>query len=129
MLAAIALYDKLLKQYQGQSIEDEALFNQAKLLVAEQQYEMAVTNLLKIISIDPEGILTDNSYYLLGEIYKNNIKDFEKASEYYQKIIFEKPSSIYLVDARQKYREIRGDNINKSSSSIIFYPKTTYVYL
>ena len=109
--AAIILYDKLLKQYQGQSIEDEALFNQAKLLVAEQQYEMAVTNLLKIISIDPEGILTDNSYYLLGEIYKNNIKDFEKASEYYQKIIFEKPSSIYLVDARQKYREIRGDNI------------------
>ncbi len=105
------MYDKLLKQYQGQSIEDEALFNQAKLLVTEQQYEMAVTNLLKIISIDPEGILTDNSYYLLGEIYKNNIKDFEKASEYYQKIIFEKPSSIYLVDARQKYREIRGDNI------------------
>ena len=109
--SAISLYDKLLKQYQGQSIEDEALFNQAKLLVAEQQYEMAVTNLLKIISIDPEGILTDNSYYLLGEIYKNNIKDFEKASEYYQKIIFEKPSSIYLVGARQKYRELRGDNI------------------
>ena len=111
-IESIALYDRLLKQYQGQSIEDEALFNQAKLFVAEQQYEMAVTNLLKIISIDPEGILTDNSYYLLGEIYKNNIKDFEKASEYYQKIIFEKPSSIYLVDARQKYREIRGDNIN-----------------
>ena len=111
-IESIALYDRLLKQYQGQSIEDEALFNQAKLFVAEQQYEMAVTNLLKIISIDPEGILTDNSYYLLGEIYKNNIKDFEKASEYYQKIIFEKPSSIYLIDARQKYREIRGDNIN-----------------
>ena len=112
MLRSISLYDRILKKYQGQSIEDEALFNQAKLFVAEQQYELAVTNLLKIISIDPEGILTDNSYYLLGEIYKNNIKDFEKASEYYQKIIFEKPSSIYLVDARQKYREIRGDNIN-----------------
>ena len=108
---AITLYSKILKKHQGQSIEDEALFNQAKLFVAEQRYELAVTNLLKIISIDPEGILTDNSYYLLGEIYKNNIKDFEKASEYYQKIIFEKPSSIYLVDARQKYRELRGDNI------------------
>jgi len=109
--AAITLYSNILKKHQGQSIEDEALFNQAKLFVAEQQYELAVTNLLKIISIDPEGILTDNSYYLLGEIYKNNIKDFEKASEYYQKIIFEKPSSIYLVGARQKYRELRGDNI------------------
>jgi hypothetical protein len=28
---------KILKKHQGQSIEDEALFNQAKLFVAEQR--------------------------------------------------------------------------------------------
>ena len=46
------------------------------------------------------------------ELYKNNLNDSEKASEYYQKIIFEHPSSIYLVDARKKFRELRGDTIN-----------------
>ena len=109
---AIAIYSTLAQKYQGQNIEDDVLFNQAALYLKESQYENTISNLLKIISIDAEGILVDDSYYLLAEVYKNKIKDTEKASEYYQKIIFEKPSSIYLVDARKKYREIRGDIIN-----------------
>ena len=109
---AIAIYSAMAQKYQGQNIEDEVLFNQAALYLKENQYENTISNLLKIISINAEGILVDDSYYLLAEVYKNKIKDTEKASEYYQKIIFEKPSSIYLVDARKKYREIRGDIIN-----------------
>ena len=109
---AIAIYSTLAQKYQGQNIEDDVLFNQAALYLKESQYENTISNLLKIISIDAEGILVDDSYYLLAEVYKKKIKDTEKASEYYQKIIFEKPSSIYLVDARKKYREIRGDIIN-----------------
>ncbi len=109
---AIAIYSTLAQKYQGQNIEDDVLFNQAALYLKESQYEKTISNLLKIISIDAEGILVDDSYYLLAEVYKNKIKDTEKASEYYQKIIFEKPSSIYLVDARKKFREIRGDIIN-----------------
>ena len=109
---AIAIYSAMAQKYQGQNIEDDVLFNQAALYLKENQYENTISNLLKIISINAEGILVDDSYYLLAEVYKNKIKDTEKASEYYQKIIFEKPSSIYLVDARKKYREIRGDIIN-----------------
>ncbi len=109
---AISTYSTLLKKYQGQDIEDEALFNQAKLFIEERNYEKAIANLLRIISINPEGLLVDNSYYLLAEVYNNNIKDLEKASEYYQKIIFEKASSIYLVEARKKYRKLRGDRVN-----------------
>ena len=111
-IEAIVIYSALAQKYQGQNIEDEVLFNQAALYLKENQYENTISNLLKIISINAEGILVDDSYYLLAEVYKNKIKDTEKASEYYQKIIFEKPSSIYLVDARKKYREIRGDIIN-----------------
>ena len=109
---AIAIYTNILKKYQGQEIEDETLYSQAKLFIKELQYENAISNLLKIISIDKEGVLVDDAYYLLAEIYKNYIKNSEKASEYYQKIIFEKASSIYLVDARKKYRELRGDTVN-----------------
>ena len=36
----------------------------------------------------------------------------QRAKEYYQKIVFEYPSSIYLVDARKKFRMLRGDDIN-----------------
>ena len=72
---------------------------------------MAIANYEKIIAIDALGILVDDVYYSLAEMYNNVLDDSEKASSYYQKIIFEYPSSIYLVDARKKYRKLRGDNI------------------
>ena len=84
----------------------------AKLYTTTFQYNEAVSVLQQIISLDKAGVYVDDAYYLLAEIYKNNLKDPEKASEYYQKIIFEQASSIYLVDARKKFRLLRGDLIN-----------------
>ncbi|WP_232457022.1 tetratricopeptide repeat protein [Polaribacter sp. SA4-12] len=99
------------KDYKGQPIEDEALFKQAQLFIKQNQFEAAIVNFEKVISLNPEGILIDDAYYELAELYKNHLKNPEKASEYYQKIIFDYSSSIYLVDARKKYRKIRGDKV------------------
>ncbi len=108
---AITLLTDVLKEYKGQSIEDEALFKQADLFLRLKKYEEAISNYLKITEMDPQGILVDDAYYKLGELYKNMLNNPEKASEYYQKIIFDYPSSIYLVDARKKFRKLRGDTI------------------
>ena len=110
-IAIDSLHSVLIK-FKGQQIEDEALYKQAILFKKTLQFEKAITNYVKIIALDPEGILVDDSLYQLAELYKNQLNNSEKASEYYQKIIFEHPSSIYLVDARKKYRLLRGDTIN-----------------
>ncbi len=99
------------KKFKGQPIEDEALFKQAKLLIKQNNFDAAIINLEKVITLNPEGILIDDAYYELAELYKNHLKNTEKASEYYQKIIFDYSSSIFLVDARKKYRRIRGDKV------------------
>ncbi|MDG2194525.1 MAG: hypothetical protein P8K77_06715, partial [Polaribacter sp.] len=70
-----------------------------------------ITNFKKVIALNPEGVLIDDAYYELAELFNNYLKKPEKASEYYQKIIFDRPTSIYLVAARKKYRELRGDSI------------------
>lgn len=106
---AATILSTVIKEYQGQNIEDEALLELAKLYRSNNQFQEAVACLSKIVDIDKTGVFVDDSYYLLAEIYKENLKDLEKASEYYQKIIFEQSSSIYLVDARKKFRQIRGD--------------------
>jgi len=99
------------KKFKGQPIEDEALLKQAKLLIKQNNFDAAIINLEKVITLKPEGILIDDAYYELAELYKNHLKNTEKASEYYQKIIFDYSSSIFLVDARKKYRRIRGDKV------------------
>jgi len=109
---AIDTLEVVLKNYKGHPIEDETLFKQAKLFEKITNFQNAESNYLQIIKINNEDILADDAHYYLAELYLNNLNNIEKAKEYYQKIIFEYPSSIYLVDARKKFRKLRGDQIN-----------------
>lgn len=102
----------VLKQYKGHPIEDEALFKQAQLFEKINQFTNAENNYLQVIILNKDDILADDAHYYLGELYLNKLNDVEKAKEYYQKIIFNYPSSIYVVDARKKFRKLRGDEVN-----------------
>lgn len=96
----------------GEVIYDDALFLQAKIFIKQKKYEEAILSLAEIIAADNQGFLTDDVYYIMAEMFNYNLNNPEKAKEYYQKIIFEQPSSIYLVDARNKFRKLRGEIIN-----------------
>ena len=95
----------------GEVIYDDVLFFEAKLFIKQKKYDDAIASFSKIIAADNQGIYADDVYYEMAELYNNQLNNPEKASEYYQKIIFDYSSSIYLVDARKKYRKLRGDDI------------------
>ena len=109
---AIDSLSSVLKMYKGHPIEDEALYKQAALFEKTKKYNFAEDNYHKIIALQADGILVDNTYFKLGLLYENHLDDIEKAQEMYQKIIFDFPSSIFLVDARKRFRILRGDIIN-----------------
>jgi len=109
---AIDTLNVLLKKFKGRSIEDEALFKQAELFTKIKKYDLAENNYLRLVELQKDGILADNAYFKLAQLYENKLNNVEKAKELYQKIIFEFPSSVFLVDARKQYRTLRGDNVN-----------------
>ena len=109
---AIDILYKVLENHSGEEIEDLALFKQASLFQELGQFEKSEANYLMIIQAHESSILLDNTYFRLGELYEKNLNFPDKAKEMYQKIIFEHPSSIYLVDARKRFRKLRGDTIN-----------------
>ncbi|OSY88916.1 hypothetical protein WH52_04430 [Tenacibaculum holothuriorum] len=108
---AITVIEDVIANYKGQSIEDDMLFKQATLYERKKMYDEALLVYAKVLAVDEKGILVDDVYYKVAELYNNKLNNTEKAKEYYQKIIFDHPNSIYLVDARKKYRKLRGDNI------------------
>lgn len=109
---AVDTLQVILNNYKGHPIEDETLFKQAQLFEKINQFESAEKNYLQIIAINKDDILADDAHYYLAELYLNKLQNLEKAKEFYQKIIFEYPSSIFLVDARNKFRNLRGDLLN-----------------
>ena len=92
-------------------IYSDVLFLQAKLLLKQKKYEEAIATLSHIIRGDSQFFLADTIYFMIAETYYNDLKNTSKAQEYYQKIIFEYPGSIYVIDAREKYRSVRGDQL------------------
>ena len=109
---AIDSLQTILEKFKGGAIENQALYKQAELYIKIKKYDLAENNYLKIIAFDKAGILVDNCYFKLGELYKNKLNDIDKAKEMYQKIIFEFPNSIFIVEARKEFRKLRGDVIN-----------------
>ena len=109
---AIDTLQTILKEFKQHPIEDETLFKQAKLFEELHKYKNAENNYLQIIALKDDDILVDDAYYYLAELYLNKLNNIEKARTYFQRIIFEYPSSIYLVAARKKFRTLRGDQIN-----------------
>jgi tetratricopeptide (TPR) repeat protein len=106
---AIDTLQTILNEFKGHPIEDEALFKQAQLFEKINEFEKAESNYIQIIAIKSDDILVDDAHYYLAELYLNKFNNTEKAKTYYKKIIFEYPSSIYLVAARKKFRTLRGD--------------------
>ncbi len=109
---AIELLNQILTEHKGESIEDEALLKQAKLFEKKKQYDNAVINYQSIITNYGEEILADDALYFLAELYNNQLSEPEKAKDLYEQIIFKHEDSIYSVEARKKFRMLRGDAIN-----------------
>ncbi|MFT6798816.1 MAG: tetratricopeptide (TPR) repeat protein [Nonlabens sp.] len=111
---AITLYDQLLLDHKGDPIEDEALLNQAQLYEVEGSFENARDNYQVIIDNYGDGILADDAYYRLGLLYQEQLAAPQKAKALFEKIIFNHADSIHFVDARRRYRRLRGDENEKA---------------
>lgn len=108
---AIDTLTQILKNHKGHPVEDEALFKQAELYEIIEQYEAASQNYLSILALDENDILKDDATFFLAELYDTYLDKPNEAKIYYEKIILEHPSSIYLVPARKRFRQLRGDII------------------
>ena len=109
---SITVLDKILADHKTEPIMAQALFKQAQLFTLKGQFAKAQANYESIIDNYREDILIDDAYYMLAELNENQLKNPEKAKTLYEKIIFNHADSIYFVEARRRYRALRGDVIN-----------------
>ncbi|WP_215907137.1 tetratricopeptide repeat protein [Kordia aestuariivivens] len=109
---AIAQLEDILLNHKGEQIEDEALFMQAKLYEKRDEFDKSRLNYKKIIEFYKEGILVDDAYFAMGQLYLNHFDDPEKAKQFFEEIIFNHQDSIHYVEAQKAYRKLRGDTVN-----------------
>lgn len=106
---AIAQFQSILKAFKGQEIEAVTLLRLGKIYESQKDFNSALSQYQQIIDSHSDGIYIDEALFFSAEIYNDELKDTEKAKPLYEKVIFNHQDSIYFVDARKKYRELRGD--------------------
>jgi tetratricopeptide (TPR) repeat protein len=106
---ALAAFQQILAQDKGNEIESATLL---KIAIIEEKlgnYQAALSNYATIIEQHADGIYVDEALYFSGQLYEKKLADPEKAKTRYEKIIFEHQDSIYFTDARNAFRQLRGD--------------------
>lgn len=106
---ALAEFQLILKENKGNEIEAVTLLRIGKIYEKAGDYNSALTQYNDIIEHHADGIYIDEALYFSAEIYNKYLKDPEKAKPLYEKILFGHEDSIYFIDARKKYRQLRGD--------------------
>ena len=107
---ALLQFQEILNKYKGQQIESVTIYRLGKIHEKLGDYLLALNQYQQIIDQHPEDIYIDEALFFTAEIYSKKLVDIEKAKSYYEKLVFHHQDSIYFIDARKKYRELRGYN-------------------
>jgi tetratricopeptide (TPR) repeat protein len=108
---ATAQFQEILKSFKGQEIEAVTMLRLGKIYEKQGEFNLALSQYQNIIDHHADGIYIDEALYFSAEIENNKLQQPEKAKPLYEKIIFNHQDSIYFVEARKKYRLLRGDKI------------------
>lgn len=109
---AVALLDTITARFPLSGLADDVLYARYRIAFAQHDYARAATYLEKVVELHPNEILLDNAMFDLGKLYENQLNNKEQAMKWYEKLLFEQPGSIYVAEARDRYRRLRGDHDN-----------------
>ncbi|WP_396173455.1 tetratricopeptide repeat protein [Flavobacterium sp.] len=106
---ALVQFQNILKNHKGEEIEDETLLRIGQTYEKLSNPTEALPYYQQIIDQFPDSIYRDEAFFFSAEIYNLKLQDPEKAKPLYEAVLFNHQDSIYFVDARKKFRQLRGD--------------------
>ena len=110
--SALALLTIIVDSFPGHPLIDEVYFKKAEIMSSQRNYLAAADYLELIVSDYSYDILADDALFKLAELYETKLENKEKAMEFYKEILLRFPGSLYVVESRNRYRSLRGDEIN-----------------
>lgn len=106
---ALVTLDSLLIAWPGHSLTDEIWFKQATLYARKGNYTKAAELYTSVFTSYPDDILADDAMFRLAEMKEQRMDSKEDAKALYEMIITKYPGSLFTVEARKRFRKLRGD--------------------
>lgn len=109
--SALFMLGLIEQNFPGHELSDNILFQKAAIANERGEYLLAAENYLRVYETYPSDILADNALIEAGRIYETFLNDKEKAMSIYETLLTEYSSSLFVVEARKRFRSLRGDSV------------------
>lgn len=109
---ALLVLDSLAIEFPGHSIQDDVLFKKAEIYEKQGNFSEAADFYAAIIKDYPFELLGDDATFRLASLFENRLNEKEKAQQLYQDLMVNYPGSLYVVEARKRFRSLRNDPVN-----------------
>jgi outer membrane protein assembly factor BamD (BamD/ComL family) len=104
--------DSIEEFHPGHSLMDDILYKRGQIAEQEGFPDKAVEYYARVWSDYNTDLLADDAVYRMAQLYEQELNSVSKAMEYYQELLLNYPGSLYTVEARKRYRALRGDLLN-----------------
>ena len=108
---AMTKLDSIVAIWPGHALEDEILMTQGHMALEQGNVDTALMLFQEVVDLHFDDILADDALFELGKLYEDRIGDEEAAADYFEQLLFDYPNSLHAVEARRRFRAMRGDAI------------------
>lgn len=107
---ALSQFQEIVKTHVTEEIMDVTTLRIGRIYEKTGDFVSALAQYQTIIDTYKEGIYVDEALWFSAGIYQQQLNDSEKAKQFYERILFNHQDSIYFIESRKRYRQLRGDN-------------------
>ncbi|HSY76837.1 MAG TPA: hypothetical protein VK890_08275, partial [Bacteroidia bacterium] len=104
------LLDSVFKITDTRTLKEEITMMRAQMAEKKAKPEEAMKYYEEEIKEYPDGMLPDKALYNMAQLEDKKLHDINKATDYYKQIIINYPGSIYIEEARERYRHLAKDD-------------------
>jgi tetratricopeptide (TPR) repeat protein len=108
---ALKVLETIENQNVYHSLLDDILYKKAKIALIQQDYKTADKYYELLVKDYSSDLLADEALFERAQLQEIHFKDTLKAMELYEQLLIDYPDSIYTVEARARFRALRGDAV------------------
>ncbi|HKK80817.1 MAG TPA: tetratricopeptide repeat protein [Prolixibacteraceae bacterium] len=106
---ALVTFDSIPELFPNHSLNDRILMRKAEISEKNFNFEKSAELYQQVTNKYAYSTLADDAVYKLARLYEDKLNEKKKAGNLYKKILLEYPNSIFVADARSRYRSMTGE--------------------
>lgn len=105
---AFLIFDTIVEIFPGHNILPNVSYRRAEIFQSLNNLDSAIYYYDKVVTDYPYASIADNALINLARINDSKLKNHDKAIELYEKILLNYPGSLFTVESRKRYNELKG---------------------